>query len=124
MPKRGSKSNSQSKKIEDKLIENMVELQKLNVKMIEKFEALTSQVSALLNLFEVAAKSFAGAPSTQIAVKDKEFLEKIDRLLDQNKTLAKGLTLMEEKLRERVYGTDLSQPNNQNKRTYPSQIDF
>jgi len=36
--------------------------------------------------------------------KDKEFLNKLNALLEQNKTIAKGLTLMEQKLRERVYG--------------------
>lgn len=104
MPKKRSASSPKSKKIEEKLIENMIELQRLNVKMIEKFESMTNQVSMLLGLFENAAKSFAANPSVQMAVKDKEFLEKIDKLLDQNKTLAKGLTLMEEKLREKLYG--------------------
>lgn len=104
MPKRGKKTTPKSRKIEDKLVENMIELQKLNVKMIEKFESLNDQISALLGLFESAAKSFASAPGTEMTLKDKEFLEKVDRLLDQNKTLAKGLTLMEQRLRGKVYG--------------------
>ena len=53
----------------------------------------------------MAARSFAGNPANHVSDKDKEFLEKIDRLLDQNKVLAKGLTMMEEKLRDKVYGT-------------------
>jgi len=40
-----------------------------------------------------------------MASKDHEFLQKIDKLLEQNKVLAKGLTLMEQKLRERMYGS-------------------
>jgi len=31
-------------------------------------------------------------------------------LLDQNKTIAKGLTLMEERIRERVYGQSIPSP--------------
>ncbi len=104
MARKRQKSAAGSKKIEDKLIENMIELQKLNIRMVEKFEMLNSQISALLNLFESAAKSFALAPSTEMTFKDKEFLDKVDRLLEQNKTLAKGLTLMEQRLRGKIYG--------------------
>jgi hypothetical protein len=32
-------------------------------------------------------------------------LDKIDKLLEQNKTIAKGLSLMEGKIKERVYGS-------------------
>ena len=52
----------------------------------------------------MSARSFAKQPQIQITEKDKEFLEKIDKLLEQNKTIAKGLTLMEQKMRERLYG--------------------
>ena len=98
-----------SNKIEDKLIQNIVELQKLHVNLIEKFNGLTEQISTLLALFETSAKSFAKSPHIEMAGKDKEFLDKIDKLLEQNKVLAKGMTLMEGKLRERMYG---SKPRN------------
>lgn len=85
------------------LVENLIALQKINVGLTEKFEKLANEISQLLALFEVAARSFAkNAPAGEYE-KDKDFLEKIDKLLDQNKVLAKGLTLMEERLRERMY---------------------
>lgn len=114
MDKRGqgfqNKPGFKSNKIEDKIVENLVELQKVNVNLAEKFDKLSNQIASLLNLFETAARSFATSPVVQASEKDKEFLDKINRLLDQNKTIAKGLTLMEEKIRDRVYGQSVPNP--------------
>jgi uncharacterized protein (UPF0335 family) len=104
-----SKKNK-SKGIDNKIIENFVALQRVNTNLAEKFDKLTNQISNLLVLFETAARSFATSPTVQANEKDKEFLDKIDRLLDQNKTIAKGLTLMEERIRERVYGPTHVEP--------------
>lgn len=90
-------------KLENKLVQNLIELQKINVTMIEKFDKLTNQISSLLSLFEMTAKSFAEHPAYQVSEKDKEFLEKIDKLLEQNKTIAKGLIMMEERIRDKVH---------------------
>ena len=103
--KRGStKIGISGGSLEAKLIENLVELQKVHTDLAEKFDRLSKEISNLLALFEVTAKNFAKSAPLGEYEKDKEFLEKIDKLLDQNKVLAKGLTLMEERLRERVFG--------------------
>ena len=102
MPRK--KSVSVSPEMQDLLLRNMVELQKVHVHVVERFDKLSHQLSDLLALFEATARSFAEHPSNQSLEKDKDFLEKVDKLLDQNKTIAKGLTLMEEHIRERVYG--------------------
>src|SRR3989338_6407916 len=91
--------------LEEQTIKSIIELQKVNVNLAEKFDKLAIQIENLLALFELAARNFAKQPSMQNTEKDKEFLDKIDKLLDQNKLLAKGLSLMEEKMRERLYGT-------------------
>ncbi len=91
--------------LEEQTIHSLIELQKVHVNLAEKFDKLALQIQNLLTLFEVAARNFARQPQMQTTERDKEFLEKIDKLLDQNKVLAKGLTLMEEKMRERVYGS-------------------
>ena len=90
--------------LEEKILQSIIDLQKVHVSVAEKFDKLSEQIASLLALFELAARSFAKQPGMQSTEKDKEFLAKIDQLLDQNKVLAKGLTLMEEKLKERVYG--------------------
>ena len=91
-------------RIETKIIDNLIELQKVHTSLASKFDNLAEQISGLLALFEMTARSFATQPHIQMAIKDKEFLDKIDRLLEQNKTLAKGLTIMEQKMREKIYG--------------------
>lgn len=117
MPKKSKSDDSnehltkaETQKLQEKLIENLVELQKVHTDMAEKFDKLSGQIVDLLTLFEMAARSFAEHPANQGSDKDKEFLDKIDRLLDQNKTIAKGLTLMEDRLRERLYGSGTPQP--------------
>tara|TARA_Y100000310_G_scaffold29221_2_gene27708 strand:- start:491 stop:895 length:405 start_codon:yes stop_codon:yes gene_type:complete len=96
------KTSSRSKSIEKLLIENFIELQKIQTGLSIKFETLAGEISKLLTLFETSAKSFMEKQGTQINKEDKAFLEKLDRLIDQNKVIAKGLTLMEERMREKV----------------------
>ena len=97
-------------KIEDKILQNLVSLQKVHINLAEKFENLSEQISNLLALFESTARTFAKQAPAGITEKDKEFLEKIDKLLDQNKTIARGLTLMEQKMREKIYGPVIRKP--------------
>ena len=96
--------------LQHKLIENLVAVQKVHTDLAEKFNKLSDQIANLLGLFEMAARSFARNPVNQTTEKDKEFLEKIDKLLDQNKVLAKGLMMMEERMRERLYGSPRQNP--------------
>lgn len=90
------------------LIENFVKLQKAMTNITIKFDNLAEQISKLLQLFEISARSFSEKLSAGTGTdieKDKEFLEKLNKLLEQNKVIAKGLTLMEEKMKERLYGS-------------------
>ena len=99
MPKRDIKEVKSSPSIEDKLIENLVGLQKVNANMSEKFDKLSEQISRLLALFEMAAKDFSKQPMASNAEKDKEFLDKINSLIEQNKSVAKVLVMLEERTR-------------------------
>lgn len=116
MPKKKSESSShEPHTIESAILKNLVELQKVHTDLAEKFDKLAKEISQLLSLFEVTAKNFSKNVPLGEYEKDKEFLEKIDKLLDQNKTLAKGLTMMEERLRDRVYGSQPGQQANEQK---------
>ncbi len=96
--------------LEETLIHNLVELQKVHVEMAQKFDKLANQISQLLTLFEMTARTFGQQGHGIVATeKDREFLDKIDKLLEQNKTIARGLTLMDEKMREKVYGHPMQQ---------------
>jgi len=88
------------------LIDNFISLQKVMANLTVKFDVLSSNISKLLELFEISAKTFAEkysgeapAPSTVV---DEEYLKKLDTLLNQNKIISKGIMLIEEKLRDRT----------------------
>ena len=82
---------------EEILIENFVGLQHAMTNLSIKFGSLSDNISKLLQVFEEAAKNFVSGGKSY----DKDMLDKINSLLDQNKTIAKGLVLMEGKLRGR-----------------------
>lgn len=82
------------------LIDNFVALQKVQANLAEKLDALTKQLSELLRLFETTAKSFAENPAVLTAERDKEFLDKINQLLEQDKAIAKGVVYIEERVDE------------------------
>ena len=97
--------------LEEALISNFTGLQKVMTNLAIKFEELSSNISKLLELFEISAKSFAEkyTGEDERGKADKEFLEKLDKLLDQNKTISKGIMLMEEKVRERANQKELQE---------------
>lgn len=106
---KSNRHHYKSHKLQEKLIENLVELQKVHTDLAQKFDVLAKEISTLLELFESAAKQFAEQPPRKIekseAERDKEFLEKIDKLLEQNKLIARGLTLIEERMRTQMQQT-------------------
>ncbi len=97
-------------KVERILVQNFVSLQKVMTNLSVKIDQLTTKTSKLLDLFELSAKALAEKnfdvirPETHKEDKNsKKILEKMDKMLDQNKTIAKGLTLMHEKEPEPVF---------------------
>ncbi len=92
-----TKGKMTAKEREELLIENFVGLQHAMTNMSIKFSALSDNISKLLQVFEESAKNFVSGGKPD----DDEMLKKIDSLLNQNKTIAKGLVLMEGKLRGR-----------------------
>lgn len=91
------KKKMTAKEREELLIENFVGLQKAMTNLSIRFGDLSGQIVKLLQVFEESAKSLVGGKHED----DKAMLNKIDSLLDQNKTIAQGLVLMESKLRKR-----------------------
>jgi len=96
-----------NREIQLALIENFVNMQKVLTNLSVKFDVLSDNISRLLQLFEIAARSFVKKNDEMgFSKEDKALIEKLDVLLDQNKTIAKGLTLVEEKIRHKVYPED------------------
>ena len=110
MAKKGAEKPSQKQKklsnqeIQLAVLENFVNLQKVLAEMSMKFELLSRNISELLMLFEESAKSFMKKYEEKGETgEDKALLNKLDTLLEQNKTIARGLTLIEEKIRHKIY---------------------
>ncbi len=81
-------------KFEKVLVENFVSLQRVMTNLVIKFDNLSNQISKLLELFEISAKTLA---EKDISKEDKKMMEKLDNLLEQNKVIAKGIVLLNEK---------------------------
>lgn len=110
-----------AKKRQEILIENFIGLQKAMTNMAIKFESLSDNIEKLLGVFEMSAKSYLQGGNEK---DNKDMLGKINSLLDQNKTIAKGLVMMEEKLRSQHNQSTNQHPsqNNQIQNQIPSQM--
>ncbi len=84
------------------LIENFVALQKVMVNLSAKFDDLSNKKSKLLELFEISAKALAEKDLTveKTARDDEKIIKKMDNLYEQNRVIARGLTLMHDRLSE------------------------
>lgn len=126
--KNSSKStNKKNQALEKILIDNFVSLQKVMTNLSKRFDELSGQISKLLELFEISAKSLA---EKEVSIKEdtkdqEEIKKKIDEIFKQNKIIAKGLTLLHEK-EEEIYSPDEDfysdiPPMQQNLQNMPSQ---
>ena len=101
-PKKTKRKSQKKIDVEEALLHNFVNLQKVLTNLAIRFDDLSKNISKMLELFEISAKSFAeNGPGRQGDV-DKDFLKKLDSLLDQNKTISKGIMLMEERVRNKT----------------------
>ncbi len=99
----GKPKQLSNREIQLALIENFVGLQKVLTNLTFKFDNLSDNITKLLQLFEISAKNFIRNQEDGTG-EERDVLKKLDTLLEQNKTVAKGLTLIEEKIRHKVYG--------------------
>lgn len=84
-------------KVEKVLVENFISLQKVMTNLAVKFDNLSIQISKLLELFEISAKTLAEKDiKLDKGTEEKKMVEKLDTLLNQNKIIARGLTLLHE----------------------------
>lgn len=100
--------------VDKMLLENFVSLQKVLVNLSGRLDNLTEKISKLLDLFEISAKSFSEKGGFDYGkYKDgKDLAQKIDSLLEQNRTFAKGIAMVYEKPNngEQVSPLEIRQP--------------
>src|SRR3989338_8801652 len=81
----------------DLLIDNFVALQKVLADVSVKLASLAEQISSLLKLFEASAKSFKEKKERE-KIETRGITDKLNELVEQNKTIAKGLSFVEEEM--------------------------
>lgn len=95
------KSSSLRRNKEKVLVDNFISLQKVMVTLSTRVDDLTKKISGLLELFEVSAKTLAEKDIKYLRSEEiKDIIEKMNTLLDQNKIIARGLTLVHERVSE------------------------
>ena len=91
-------------KIDRALTDNFITLQKIMVNFSTKFDILSNQISKLLELFEISAKSLA-KKDLEIGKEGKDMqkvFEKLDNISQQAGLIGKGLALIHETRSERM----------------------
>jgi len=97
--------------VEKTLVSNFVALQKIFTNIAVKFDNLSEQISKLLELFEISAKAMAEKNLEVIEkTKDEEILKKVNTLIEQNRIIAKGVTMLHEAPREEIF-TEQEEPS-------------
>jgi len=97
-PSTRAAKTTQDQKIEKVLVENFVSLQRVMVNLSTKFDKLTNQLSGLLEIFEKSAEALAKKDfsAEQKSQDTDQIIEGIKNLSEQNKVIARGLTLVHE----------------------------
>ncbi|MEK6847774.1 MAG: hypothetical protein AABX50_01455 [Nanoarchaeota archaeon] len=84
-------------KVERALIENFIGLQRVMVNLSNKFDNLSSQISKLLDLFEISAKALAKKEfSSSGNLETERVMERLDNISQQAGLIGKGLALIHE----------------------------
>ncbi|MFW6233172.1 MAG: hypothetical protein ACOC3Z_00755 [Nanoarchaeota archaeon] len=108
--------NNNHNNTEKLLIENFASLQKVMVNLSSRFDELSNQISKLLNLFEVSAQALAKR-NFDLQGNNQELVNKLNNLAEQNKVIARGVSLLHEENNPSQQETN--QPPQQN---YPPQM--
>lgn len=78
----------------EQLVHNNIALQDKTAELITSIKELTKRMDDMVKIFEEAAKNIKEGT-------DKPLMDKLQGLLDQNQTIAKGLVLLEKYVREK-----------------------
>jgi DNA mismatch repair ATPase MutL len=96
--KKTTASTSHNEKLMHQLIENTVLLQKKDAELMTSNKKLIEKIDRMLNVFEEASKHVMEVSEDK---KVSELTDKLEELLEQNKTIAKGLIMLEQYVRKR-----------------------
>ncbi|MFH1332543.1 MAG: hypothetical protein ABIH63_04655 [archaeon] len=98
VPKKRVTKSSTKEEIINQLLQSNLALQDKTVDLLHGMKDLTKRMDNMVKLFEEAATQVKSGT-------DEPLMKKLEELLDQNKTIAKGLILLEKYVRERASAT-------------------
>ncbi len=93
-----AKKVSPSEPLIDELIKHNVALEKVSLELLESMNKMTRRMDRMLSLFEEAAKNIERAEKLD----EKPLAKQISDLVEQNKTIARGLLLIERFVRDKT----------------------
>lgn len=99
MIKKEEESKKPREELQQILLENSISLQKVLTNLSISLDNLSKQTEKLLNLFEQSAKTIAEKDFETEAM-NRKISDKLDMLMNQNKTLAQGVSLVHERIQE------------------------
>lgn len=110
-------------KFEKALVDNFIALQKVMVNLSLKFDSLSTQISKLLELFEISARALAKKDFEPVRKTEEmgKVVEKLDNLAQQAGLIGRGLSLIHEVSKERQGGINTEQKFFQQPRQMPMQ---
>lgn len=94
MAKRGK--SSKNEELISALIQNEISMQKKTVELINSFNILSGRIDKFLNVFEKAASRIERGEI------EEPLAKKLESLIEQNRTIARGLLLLEKYVREKT----------------------
>jgi len=97
--KKSDKPSSSHKDVTTELIEVNLALQKKEVELLNNMKQLIERIDRMLNVFEDASKHIMDVGEDK---KIMELTDKLNDLLEQNKTIAKGLLMLEKYVRTKT----------------------
>ncbi len=84
------------------LVNLNLQLQNKNIELLNAVHSLTKRIDSLIGIFEEAAKNVGNVEDDS---RMKQLTEKLEILLEQNKSLANGLVLLERYVRSKALET-------------------
>lgn len=96
--KTSSKTSSHHERLLHQLIENTALLQKKDAELMTSTKKLIDKIDRMLHVFDEASKHVMEVSEDK---KIANLTDKLDDLLNQNKTIAKGLIMLEQYVRKR-----------------------
>lgn len=94
---KGVKKENKQRNTLGLLMENSVVLQKILTEVAINLKVLNEKLDNLLSLFEESAKTFKEKKPE--GEKEKEIVDKLNDISNQNRTIAKGVMLLEQAVR-------------------------